>query len=761
MLNPQIQDFQSTVQGAFPRDVIYVQKYGNAFGNLTTGILLPADFPTSPSNGDTYLVKTGTTVTDNDPTKTNTGQTFVGPIVISWDSANTGWVRRTGRNQLTDPVCDFYCAIYLAGEDGLVAVEVLDNNTYQIRADITLPASLTLNAPLATISFGLGYSIYVSDNSSISCSELLFDGTTSGKIISTAKSNVEINAGKINCTTSSTDYVITTTGINSSYIQIGEVYRLNAGNMISMTGEGEMNLRAFKITGAKSKFLSQHTGVGTDPCNLKIYSSDMSDSELEADGATALLAAYFTEGEPSGTETSGGTVYIRGMRDIVCRSTSLTDYDPVEYIDQKDEVFSNYITLDSGFPSDSQTMTIGATGLITAISMYIGIGSVGNQRIYVYNPSSEIIGSTIIAITSGMSGWIKATFSDPILVKKGIQYSVVYSPNSYTDHIQMGYDSTGSYSGGSMGSNPSWDYMFRLYLEDAGYLEFSSGTAIGMSVPGDMVPFPPDPTKNILATVYDTSNYAYQLVSEDYDFYALQTPYFSSETWYQLGYFYASASSNWRATFEVIAQSVTTGDISRVSIDVSWLGAGAVKTEYRILEGSLLGARPYFRVYRYAASDIVYIYAKVKANCNITFLNHLKDLYNGNNITNSLWYFLYCGNGTDPTGVGTYTLLYDTTVDDAGYYEPKTTSMTADFYGTTRTGTLEFSINGNMCTLNFHQNHENAINTNADYIHCAAGTVPDKWLPSQSHLARIHGCDAGAMRCNCFDSLYGWISRCG
>lgn len=61
-------------------------------GSVLGVINIAADFPTlaQVTNGATYVI--GTAVTDNDPTKTNTGSSFVEGEVIAWDEADTKWI---------------------------------------------------------------------------------------------------------------------------------------------------------------------------------------------------------------------------------------------------------------------------------------------------------------------------------------------------------------------------------------------------------------------------------------------------------------------------------------------------------------------------------------------------------------------------------------------------------------------------------------------------------------------------------------------
>lgn len=68
---------------------------GGGSGKIKGFISVASDFPTlaSVQNLDTYLI--GANVTDNDPAKTNTGQSFKAGQIIVWDAANVEWAAST------------------------------------------------------------------------------------------------------------------------------------------------------------------------------------------------------------------------------------------------------------------------------------------------------------------------------------------------------------------------------------------------------------------------------------------------------------------------------------------------------------------------------------------------------------------------------------------------------------------------------------------------------------------------------------------
>jgi len=99
--------------------VLFVNKFGNDLAELSypagsgSGfITLPSEFPATFVDKDCYMIPDGTTVTDNDPTKTNTGLTFVGPIQIQSDAANSTYISRDGKSQ-AKALCTIGAALYL------------------------------------------------------------------------------------------------------------------------------------------------------------------------------------------------------------------------------------------------------------------------------------------------------------------------------------------------------------------------------------------------------------------------------------------------------------------------------------------------------------------------------------------------------------------------------------------------------------------------------------------------------------------------
>jgi hypothetical protein len=137
------QNATSGSNDVFPGNSLFVRKFGNDIAEthyldstpITGFIYAASDFPATLVNGACYMVPTGTTVTDNDITKTNTGQTFVGPVQIAANTSKNRWIERDGLSEETS-VCSVGAAVYLSNQYGsypdLYPVIVLDNSTYTV-----------------------------------------------------------------------------------------------------------------------------------------------------------------------------------------------------------------------------------------------------------------------------------------------------------------------------------------------------------------------------------------------------------------------------------------------------------------------------------------------------------------------------------------------------------------------------------------------------------------------------------------------------
>jgi hypothetical protein len=149
-----IQSKQINSNQQFPKTCLLVSQFGNdiAKGNYgsTTGtgwINTSSDFPTlaAVSAYDCYMVPSNTTVTDNDPSKTNTGQTIIGPVQIAWNPTTSLWSERDGYSKDTcfSSICAANWVLRNRNNNLYPDILVSDNGDY-------LCDHLTLGAPLGT-----------------------------------------------------------------------------------------------------------------------------------------------------------------------------------------------------------------------------------------------------------------------------------------------------------------------------------------------------------------------------------------------------------------------------------------------------------------------------------------------------------------------------------------------------------------------------------------------------------------------------------
>jgi len=171
----------------FPSNILYVKQFGSdkaetyyPGGTTGTGFInVAADFPAGwggVTQGDCWTIPNGVTVTDNNPAKTNTGQTFIGPVQIAADKTNTRWIERNG---LTIDTCvsSIATAVYLASFISNVPIYVLDKATYTFGNGQLLYSPLI--APSAKI-VCLGYVISFSPSVLFDTLEINYIGGSGG-----------------------------------------------------------------------------------------------------------------------------------------------------------------------------------------------------------------------------------------------------------------------------------------------------------------------------------------------------------------------------------------------------------------------------------------------------------------------------------------------------------------------------------------------------------------------------------------------------
>jgi len=233
---------QAAISGGIVADVfqsnnLYVSQFGSDKAEIyypggTTGtgfINVAADFPTPGGviNGDCYTVPNGVTVIDNDVTKTNTGQTFVGPMQIAWDSSNTRWLERNGLT-IDNCVSSICTAVYLASFISNPPIYVLDNATYTFGDNQTLFSPLI--APAAKI-VCLGYAVNFSPSVLFDTLEINYIATHGG-FLCPGFTNNYIITGKyayFNGTPASVG-IFVNNGSGKLILNIGEINGLSSSN---------------------------------------------------------------------------------------------------------------------------------------------------------------------------------------------------------------------------------------------------------------------------------------------------------------------------------------------------------------------------------------------------------------------------------------------------------------------------------------------------------------------------------------------------
>jgi len=123
---------QTNLINEYIQSVIYVEQFGVDRVPLGDGwITTSATFPTLAAVQDGYCYVCDSAVTDNDPTKTNTNQSFDAHTVIAWDASETRWIKRDGKYPSTS-VPSVWMANYLLLNYGATfnCIQILDKATY-------------------------------------------------------------------------------------------------------------------------------------------------------------------------------------------------------------------------------------------------------------------------------------------------------------------------------------------------------------------------------------------------------------------------------------------------------------------------------------------------------------------------------------------------------------------------------------------------------------------------------------------------------
>lgn len=413
-----------------------------------------------------------------------------------------------------------------------------------------------------------------------------------------------------------------------------------------------------------------------------------------------------------------------GKLNITANSINLTDYDASEIIDQKDEINSGFKNL-LGL-NDSQTFTTGSSRILSSnFGYYVYSGSSGMMRFFLQDISTgDILASIYVGINSTDNGWFTQPWSIPVLLKANTQYIILYQPNDAISTIKIGYDATGSYSGGNMGSNPSQDYMFRIYGVQIPSLDFINGAITGVSEN-------PEFLGNLSAT-----NAVNELALQNYvlNFYSQTRPFtggnpqITTPSWYLGGYFSGSDfPTGVKIMSEVFLQNYSTLAISRIILKTSWMAGSTVNNSYLIEDGYISSLRPVARIYRNPTTNTLYIYYKIPSPSYADITNYLYNMH-GISTVQGPSYIAYAGTGTNPSGVSGYTLLYDSSIDAAGLDAPKTVSFNGPFASSPQSSNIYFDVHSHTCNMTLSQLVATG-NASVGLITAPAGTIPDRLSP--------------------------------
>ena len=400
--------------------------------------------------------------------------------------------------------------------------------------------------------------------------------------------------------------------------------------------------------------------------------------------------------------------------DMSARTLSLSNASAAEVINQSDEVNSGYMSVSN----DTQTITPSISGYITAVGIYTNqlVAMAGPMRISVFGFSP--IASFTIPLGAQ---WVKGVLSTPVYLKKGVTYTLSFSPNNGGDFARMGYDATGSYSGGSMGSNPALDFMFRVYMTATSAVDFPTGsiTAVTQDIANNLA-------TTIVPSSQQTKDYVTTYVSNNLPITTVALPNSGSDAWYGMGYINVADLSYGvsEATFEVTTVNTTSFETSRSSLTLGWNASSIVAQKYNIISGNISSIRPPFRIYTNVSNTILYAYVKIP-NGNVTTLNI--DRYLNYPTYLSTFGFYYDGTGANPNSSTGLTLKYDTVTNNAGIISPKNVVFSGPFAGGAQTIPIYFSVNGDQCTMHLSQLVVTGFGTGA--ITAPAGTIPTTLMP--------------------------------
>ncbi|MCY1080679.1 GON domain-containing protein [Archangium lansingense] len=170
-----------------------------------------------------------------------------------------------------------------------------------------------------------------------------------------------------------------------------------------------------------------------------------------------------------------------GMLTALMTTTASHATSPV--LDQANEPYSLYsVQLYTGAVPGGQTFTVGKTGKLSQVSVYVQkqcLPGCPDMLVQLRSTSGQVLASSTVSqasIPTGSYNWIDAGFSQPISVLPGEQYAIVLQ--NAQPHVSGGYDwkyetnsSVDSYPGGLLfqvgyNSHPAYDLYFRTYVNE-------------------------------------------------------------------------------------------------------------------------------------------------------------------------------------------------------------------------------------------------------------------------------------------------------
>lgn len=397
----------------------------------------------------------------------------------------------------------------------------------------------------------------------------------------------------------------------------------------------------------------------------------------------------------------------------------------VEAIDQED---ANLWTYQNVTTYDGQSITPAVSGRLTKIEFACDLATSCVVQVAILEgeglSGKEVDESGVIELSSG-TGYRAITFPNTPFLVTGNKYTFVITFGG-GGPLLIGIDTSGTYAGGIMLSNPSFDFVFRTYMQPVPYQTMPSEIAVK------------DITDTVNNDILGISN-VNKLITADgvYSFVTSQiatnAPIVSllnydnpvvNNTWYSLGYIPSDTSTS-REIFEVNVQDTSSAvNISNIVFEVISQAGGYFNTDYYIKSGRISAIRPQFKIYQDPATSRRWIYIRIMANTRLRVSRYAYNQYDGSFIK----IVQNNGTGTNPSG-GTGTVIYDTPVNEAGYYAPKTVGLTANFWSGAKNCIVEFSVNSNLCTIYAHYVHVASQIAIDDVINFPAGTIPAKWYP--------------------------------